>query len=612
MKASFDPDRIAHALAGDDEDAAYWRMLKGQQQPEGFAPSEAEVATGNEFAPPTNKASMRSYTPSWAERIKGGVSDAMHWLGADRYVANNLGDKVTGAAQFFPPTGVLLAKNEMDRSAERGEAGGTALAALGALPAAGPGLKAAAKGAMRLSKEAKLADALGGKRPLVNVGAHPSTDPALIANAIRDKDGLTVHVATGQSPTDGIMMGKYANTDPRNSVVPKATLGAPDVSAFAKKNLKALNQPENYLGGWNKADQSYLDVSRRYEPSELRKATKAGERTGQLAGWDIGKGAEIPVGNFEKYVNSPEFISERLTPMFNEGRAYMQLHPESNWWKTHGTSLERVYGKDNVRQVAGFTSATSPAAPPVENVQVMSEYMRRHLKGEPTIQPDWRTGNDVLPRALMNEMIPGAAVHSPGKQLPMEANRIDNLGHASRGDLEALQADKVNNMGRAMVGDPRAVVLDRHYAKISEDAAKGVYPNVEANVIKGKEYQVLQDVLTRQADTLAKEAGTIGITPNEYSAYVWTGIREHIKNHGELFGTPYRASAIVGDSKGMADHFDDLIRVKARQLDVPVAEVEKRLGRGDINLMSWLLVASPAAALAYGQMQSPSQPNGGL
>jgi hypothetical protein len=160
-----------------------------------------------------------------------------------------------------------------------------------------------------------------------------------------------------------------------------------DILNFASTNKKALKNPENYLGTWQDGPNGpiYLDTSKRFDPSEIRSATKFGEKTGQLAGYDVGAGQTIPVGNWEQFINSPEFIGPtgRLAQMETAGRDYLSNFPTGNWWDIRGSNMENVYGKANLPQVAGFTASTAPVSAPRENIQTMSEYMRRYIKGEP-------------------------------------------------------------------------------------------------------------------------------------------------------------------------------------------------------------------------------------
>lgn len=164
-----------------------------------------------------------------------------------------------------------------------------------------------------------------------------------------------------------------------------------------------------------------------------------------------------------------------------------------------------------------------------------------------------------------------------------------------------LGADKVRNEAEAMMGDPNAVVLDRHWARIAEDPIHGVFTDVqEGKVAAGKVYDSLKDAVSAAA--MKK-----GRTPRDFSADVWTGIRETIKNKNKLFGVNYRKGSITGESQGYADHFTQLIKDKARHLGITVNEMQARLKKGDANLLS-LILATPIGMALYQESQRGGAP----
>lgn len=429
----------------------------------------------------------------------------------------------------------------------------------------------------------------------------PWLDPTLarqIQRATRE-GGSTTNVNTGESPTSGLMMGIYKNADPRAFNTPGRVTQA-DLENFVQTNRSALRlagrsdlvgprQPgDRYLGTWRDPDTgvAYVDVSQRFDPDQIRQATKFGERTGQIAGWDLGAKVPIPVGNWPAYITEPAF-HQRMHEMADVGRQYLSQHPTREWWTNE--PFARVYGEERMPQVAGYTAATAPNAAPRENLQTMSEYMRRHIRGEPVLQPDWR-----VPEGMMTR--------SPGAQIGMEQSRALNLDRAFRGATSELQRQKVREEAQALLGDQWAVVLDRHWARLAEDPSRGVFANAQEGVIssaprKGPtDYDLLKTEVT-------KAAQVAGRTPNGFSADVWTGIRDTIQRTSELYGQKFRGSAITGESKSYADHFEDLIRDKAQHLGITAGEMEKRLRSGDANLMSWVLATTPAAWQAYRQYQ---------
>jgi len=422
----------------------------------------------------------------------------------------------------------------------------------------------------------------------VGLSGHDTTTPRRIQNETRN-GGYSVSLPSGDVPSNGLMMGKYANADPRNRVLDaSAGLTRDDILEHARVNAKAFSAPENHLGTWRDPETGkiYLDVSRRFEPDEIRKATKFGERTGQLAGWDKGKGAEIPVGNWNEFIRSPEFIGPegRLAQMEKTGAKYLTGHPTGDWWDIRGSLMEKIYGKDNLPQVAGYTASTAPVSAPRENIQTMSEYMRRHIKGEPAIQPDWRVP-------------PGMMTRQEGVQIGMEQSRANNLRRSSLGDYTNLSGKKVGEEGRALMGDPNAVVLDRHQIRVSEDPARGIYASGQPDIVSEKNYDALKQAITDYANAHSIK------NPNRASADIWTGIRETIKTKSDLFGTKFQGSAVTGDSKSYIDHFDDLINDKAKHLGISRGEMEKRLSSGDANLLSAVL-ATPVGAAIFAAWQA--------
>ena len=453
---------------------------------------------------------------------------------------------------------------------------GSLQAAAGAVPFVARPVSAAAK-AVRGSTKAQQAQQL--------LETSEATAPQAIMEAT-ERGGYSVNLPTGSLPSEGLMMGKYSNIDPRNVVLgPDQPISESVIQGFVQKNLPSLQREENYLGTWKdpEAGKTYMDVSRRFLPTEVRQATKFGERTGQLAGYNVGKGESFPVGNWENFVNSPEFF-DRMREMEKVGRDYLNKYASKEWWDIDGSSFERVYGPNSLTQLAGFIASTAPMSKPRENLQTMSEYMRRLIKQEPIVQPDWR-----VPAGQMTR--------KEGTQIGNETGRAANLRKSEKGQLNDLLQDKVREESMALMGDQSAVVLDRHWARLAEDPIRGIFTAAQEGIIEpGKAYQILKSSVTKTA----QEAGR---SPRDFSADVWTGIRETIKNKSELFGQKYKGSAIGGESKSYADQFDDLIADKAKFLGITVKEMEDRLKRGDATLLSVMLF-TPIGAAAYSEYQN--------
>lgn len=481
-------------------------------------------------------------------------------------------DIAVDIAAGFTPLQYPQAYRDFVRANREDDMVGQGLAILAGTPVVGGFVRAGKK----VSQAERVAELLG--------KTEKSTPEAIVAAT--EGGGYSVNLPTGATPLEGLMMGKYANVDPRNVVIEGGRpITESDVSDFVKRNIDALAKEENYLGTWRdpSSGKTYLDVSRRFEPSEVRKATKFGERSGQLAGYNVGRGASFPVGNWEEFVKSPEFAN-RMNEMAAVGRDYLNQHASKEWWDMHGSSFERVYGPGRLEQLAGFIASTAPNAQPRENLQTMSEYMRRSIKGESIIQPDWR-----VPAGQMSRR--------EGSKIGMETGRSANLFKSENKRLADLLQDKVREEAMALMGDPNAVVLDRHWARIAEDPSRGIFAAVSEGVIEpGADYKMLKSQVVKAAEAA-------GRNPRDYSADVWTGIRETIKNKSQLFGEKYKGSAIRGESKSYADQFDDLIADKAKFMGISVLEMEKRLRNGDATLLS-LVLATPLGAAAYRESQS--------
>ena len=277
---------------------------------------------------------------------------------------------------------------------KRGDYLGTGIAAAGAIPAVrvAKGAKKAAQAVGDLAAPAKGQVGFDPTNftPGGVLGLYPSTKAKKIHGDTLTEGGYSVNLPTGVVPTEGLMVGKYKNTDPRNMVVPREQFTPASVRQHAKTNVDEFGKKDVYFGSWmSPENKAYLDVVQRFEPDKLRLATKTGERTKQIAGWDVGKKAEFPIGQWRDFVASPEFRG-RMDEMAGVGRKYLDRYPTKEWWDMHGSSFERAYGEKNLPQVAGFSAATAPVSNPYDNMRAMSEYIRRHIQGEPTIQPGFR------------------------------------------------------------------------------------------------------------------------------------------------------------------------------------------------------------------------------
>jgi len=455
--------------------------------------------------------------------------------------------------------------------------------------------RGAAKGA------SAIADALKAKK--LNPAKVPMpARPATVVKTVQRDGGITINPYTGEMPTSGVMVGRYANMDNRTVTVPANKFNQAVVSKFYLDNQKELAKPGRYVGIWNdtSSNQVYLDVAQRFTGAKAgkpvnpalarRQAVKFGEAQapnlqqpdlGQKAVYDIGGGATVPVGNVVQFSQSPEF-QQRMDDMFAVGSEVMEQAGSKPWWSLKGGRMERVYGEEQLPTVAGYVAATSPATDPVENVKRASEYMRREIKGEPVIQPDYRR--------------PDTAMGRPGKQIGLEAGLRPNLLKVREGRPQEIRKDKVNDMFHALMGEDVGV-YDRHWAKLVEDPARGIYAENAPNVISGA-MDGAPELYAWIDNAVRDGAKRQNLPVSEYSARIWEGIRETIRSKGELYGTKYRAEAIPEYSGGIDDVFGALVKAKAKHLKISVEEMERRLKAGDAELLSALL-ATPSGFALY-------------
>jgi hypothetical protein len=500
-----------------------------------------------------------SYTPT-ERMITNPLTGGLEFLNVDPRFARRTSEKVADVVNYTTPVtigaegGDIFGRGAANRD-PLGMAGGLGVAALGTIGAG-------KKGATTIQD---VLNSIESKKVTEGLGQFKSTKPSEIYKKTM-AGGYSVNVPTGDIPTEGLMMGIYKNTDPRNKVLDKLT--KKDIEQQYLVNKKALDKQENYFGTWldPESQKTYLDVSQKFAPNELRKAVKFGERTNQIAGYNVGKGESFPVGNWSEFIRSPEY-NQRLSELNQSGVDYLKQHPTVNWWDLRGTQLEDLYGKEKMQNLAGYLAATSPVSDVPRNARIASEYMRRQIAGEPVIQPNFR-------------MPENAVFETVGNMMPMETGRAKNLLAASEGRIEDLQKEKVRNMGRALLGDPNAMVFDRHWANLSEKPAANIFTGVEKGVFpSGKQYADLEKIVANQAKSA-------NMTPRDFSANVWTGYRNKAQQEGNVFGQKTAGAGIQGESKSIADTYLDLIKTKAEKLNIPYNEMIKKLKSGEISLLS--------------------------
>ena len=257
------------------------------------------------------------------------------------------------------------------------------------------------------------------------LGAFKTTRAGTIVHKTKKDRGYSVNLKTGEVPKEGVMAGMYPNEAPQTTVIRGGLLTRKDVKEHAARNRKALNNPKNFFGTWVEEDEAgnviatYADVSKKFK--DVRQATKFAEKTEQksVALLRPGREPEFPkVGSYPKFVSgemTPEGVvpyAQRLQEMGTAGREYMAQHPTFEWWRQ--PNMERVYGAQRMPQARGLLAATSTNTQPPPNVALMSEYMRRTIKGEPIIQPEFR-----VPETAMS----GHRMPKPGARLGLETGK---------------------------------------------------------------------------------------------------------------------------------------------------------------------------------------------
>lgn len=467
------------------------------------------------------------------------------------------------------------------------------------------------------------------KEGRVNFTALPKdARPAAIHKGILADGGYTVHPATGQRVVAGqpgpTMVGVFPNSNARTMVIPQNEFQPRHVQAFMRKNKDVFAKGRNdvFVGGWVDDGKVYLDVSRGFASKNAsdnsprnptRAATKFGElqnpgragnrMTGQPTGvvrnpdgsWPKAQEAVFEpesfnspkIGNHYEFVNSPEF-QQRMDLMADAGRNAMG--GDKNWWDISKGPIARVYGEENVRPMADYIATTSPQNPPTSNLRMASEYMRRHIKGEPVRQPNWRA-----PMTAIGEGIsPG-----PGAKFPNEGTYAPNATRVREGRPEKLQADKVNDMFHALIGK-LVGVYDRHWAKLAEAPERGIYTDSVPNRITGSMISGRIEAYPVIENAVRDAAKRNGVDVAKYSAWVWEGIRDTIRKTGKLFWQEHRADAVPETTQGFNEIFEELMREKAKHLRITVPELELRLRRGDAELLT-VLLATPVGAAAFAQ-----------
>ena len=151
-----------------------------------------------------------------------------------------------------------------------------------------PGKDAALGGAAAL--------ALAGKLKSVGGTADRALIADRIAKATAENGGHTAHAFTGDVPSDGLMVGIYPNANSRTLVLDGPPT-ADGISRFIQENEDVLADRKNYVGTWfdKNSGKTYVDVSRRFDPHQRKQAEAFGDKSAQIAGFDLGKMEEFPI-----------------------------------------------------------------------------------------------------------------------------------------------------------------------------------------------------------------------------------------------------------------------------------------------------------------------------
>lgn len=161
-----------------------------------------------------------------------------------------------------------------------------------------------------------------------------------------------------------------------------------------------------------------------------------------------------------------------------------------------------------------------------------------------------------------------------------EQSRAPNLRRIEAGRPDLLQREKVADEAAALNGDLGLWPADRYYARAGEDPGQGVFTGPEEGVIPnaGGAYRRLTGAVNNHLNNSPN-----GRSLRDRTADIWVGMRETAKGN-ELFGQRMVGSAIPGPSVGYEQHFNDLVREKAKFLGISEAELRRRLasGRGDL------------------------------
>lgn len=184
-----------------------------------------------------------------------------------------------------------------------------------------------------------------------------------------------------------------------------------------------------------------------------------------------------------------------------------------------------TYGEEDGRVLTALSAATSAQTPVVDNfanAKMVYEHWIEHGRNtdatvswlQSATKPDGSKG-------AFTGVLKGKGVDS---------SHINNVRRALEG--KDLQGRKVQNFFLNLMGDPDAVTVDTWMLKaFALDGFK----------TSGWQRDKLYDII---ADAIRQEADKAGVTPREFQAAVWAGVRDMIQNGEEI---PYYR---LGDEAG--------------------------------------------------------------
>lgn len=106
-------------------------------------------------------------------------------------------------------------------------------------------------------------------------------DARSFVSSVEEHGGASVKVPSGRPATKGYMAAQYGTED----VMPSGSATPEGVSGFVDEHSGDLGQPNAYLGGWNDAGKTYVDVSHRFD--HAGEANEYARQNAQIATFNL-------------------------------------------------------------------------------------------------------------------------------------------------------------------------------------------------------------------------------------------------------------------------------------------------------------------------------------